>query len=1539
MKIQVPMTNAVRFKTGEATSLYFNTTDVDSLKPHKIISSVGPNLHSRCNIPDRLFPRIDEPTPYGEDADELVSLRFGEDLSPNYATTADSETPTRPTDINIRDAFRLSLFLRPDTIETDTERVLIAGIPNRFGLYQSNAKLELMLVEDDEVAVWNKLGTVEEPWSLDTKAWYLIEVEWDRLENGGKPMWFVNGVHTDAGDEAVSEQLEDELVDRFNLAHDPLILGAGEENLYWQGAIRELELANEIIWEDDSDTLDAVMRHRAGILFGLATESSPIPTFTRESIAWEKVGGVVHKYSANHPRATAKGTLVEEQRENLIGISTPVMSGGTSGNGWVYNSGNIESWTTNDLSIGRYTFWFEQENTDLEEPIWFELDLTWSGSGESHYKAPPNEPVILSVIDDATTIVISVKGGGIIQHVQLEQGADPGGGLNPQAVGPTGRIVTTAGAVIREIETLYYTIKDADLDEEQGRLDLEVTPRLTGPRAQVGSVSGAGDILALSLVRNEVSSTDTPIDVGSDPDTATLPEKEMWQAGVTRSFHVEWQPGTRLLSEDSMGIAAGADYSGSWDVGTELYVGGGSSTVESVTRANCFLRGFGIDDWVPRYHADLHRFMYRQFGTGGFSEDESSYFRKWRRADGDGLAMMARLGDRLKDQAFPDTVDLMLDEWEQAAGLPALPGMDPDIRRKLLADLFKALGSTDAEVEEQVTYLTGFAAVLERYLGDVIWPEDSQWNHDEFPNLWGEKVDRNALLRQMYEYYIKVPKQFYNPAYIGLIRWLLERREPAQTMGWPIVRTEFETGSELYSKVDIGPTEDDNISFEELESLTERDCVGLAGWSGLTPKGMWMPTNIYGPLADRKDKWEETFPDIHKPSVLFAFTETAIVGTLKDYVSQIQLTQNGSPLYEVHCPGILAGDRLLEPEDSFAKLNLRRGVELVEPTDFFSASGAYGTNVSTFNLGTDQSGAFLHVFRVSQLPALGVRHVLLKCVCDTTSYTFYTNHSADFCVEAMPDTSIPVTKIYSLDLKPGTWQCLLTVFDRESAIPEVRVYSHGEQMGDPLELDGWSMPDDETTFYLGGDGTEESAQVHHAYLAFWRGPKTREVIYPPAETNRIGGIPASVMNGSFSARFWSAFDDPNDLRVGRLLPSTVAWPVGPGPKTGESPTLSYAAKYRLFSKQNKHFPFAVAGRFTDGEGSEQRVRGYGSNIVMSNIAPMSEDLGDAVWIKTASVTVDPIKVLSPEDLTNACQLNWTNAGDIKAPFVVTGPGYVAISCWVKAASDTACKLFVNTGSGELEPIIDKGDEHLVGTEWKRIITIFEVSDSTPTIEAGLKREVSGTETWDVWGVQFTKKPILLPYVPNYSSTIESITDSSVMKVENCSFQNRGFVSFRIKLEELVHLRESGRHVVLFGAYQSDIPSRRAELMLLRSDTDDPANELSFTVNAGSWEDELVVPVDWSNTNVEHHIAIAWDLTRPIAETRRHIAMWVDGKLVESDLTLPEPNPMDLSLSLDVVNIGADFNEEGQVCGIFRELEIYTRHHPGVHTPTRLKTRA
>jgi hypothetical protein len=101
--------------------------------------------------------------------------------------------------------------------------------------------------------------------------------------------------------------------------------------------------------------------------------------------------------------------------------------------------------------------------------------------------------------------------------------------------------------------------------------------------------------------------------------------------------------------------------------------------------------------------------------------------------------------------------------------------------------------------------------------------------------------------RKMHEYYVKIPEPSYNNAHLAIIKWLMERQEPAHSVGIPIVETSCFTYSATYPRVFLGPSEaEDRVDFEKMASATERDCVGLTGYRGLTPKGMWMPTNSTG---------------------------------------------------------------------------------------------------------------------------------------------------------------------------------------------------------------------------------------------------------------------------------------------------------------------------------------------------------------------------------------------------------------------------------------------------------------------------------------------------------------------------------------------------------------------------------------------------------------------------------------------------------------------------------------------------------------------
>ena len=114
------------------------------------------------------------------------------------------------------------------------------------------------------------------------------------------------------------------------------------------------------------------------------------------------------------------------------------------------------------------------------------------------------------------------------------------------------------------------------------------------------------------------------------------------------------------------------------------------------------------------------------------------------------------------------------------------------------------------------------------------------------------------------------------------------------------------------------------------------------------------------------------------------------------------------------------------------------------------------------------------------------------------------------------------------------------------------------------------------------------------------------------------------------------------------------------------------------------------------------------------------------------------------------------------------------------------------------------------------------------------------------------------------------------------------------------------------------------------------------------EPDLLTSVGWNDQEVEHRIAVAWDLIRPVALTERNLAMWVDGQRATEYAPLRPVDPTSLSLLLDTVYVGCGYvpdpednipTEFGyQPNAIIREVELYTRHHPGIYTPTRLEMR-
>ncbi len=1607
MKIDISLQTPTRFQPDDNTVLHFHTGHVSPRKPLVVKSGEGPSLYLR-KAPDAAhYPESDASTPYGFGRSVMTAFSLRLDDFENYISSASSDSPSLEDRINqITDRFRLSLFFKPemdaddeyfDDYPTETKGVLIAGVPGRFGLYQFEEKLRLKLVSSTQT-YWNEM-----PGGVDQNAWHLVEVMWDRAENSGRPVWYINGkqmIGTPGMDNPYTGQLDGTAGDRFNLAMDPLSPDNTDRLLYWQGKIREVEISNQALFFDDDATLaklDAEMNGRAMTLFGLCTDTSPVPDFRRGSCAWIMANGSLHKLSYNHPRNTELGVLVEEERTNLVEISTPETTGGTGDGdppdpdgGWTWDGVTddwyVHYWHYSALPAGRYTIWFDQENKDGTDPITLDIllgDNATLSAAEKITEIGEDDTYILNLEEEKHLFleVLSVTADTKLNHVQVEQGMDDG----PAAVGKTSHIVSLGSEaelpITRDLETLYYEVSGADLVDEQGRLDIQITPQHTGPRAMVDDVAVAGDVFSMSLVRDEILSTD-----GSG-DQSSFGTKGLWTEGDTRKFHVEWQPGTRLLMEDTLGLVAAADYCGTWrtpelleleadNTKLKLYIGGGpnggedpESGSDTGVRANSFVKQLVVDDWVPRYHADLHRFMYRQFGEGGFSQDEASYFRKWRRTEGDALALMARLGDRLKLEAYADTTDSLLREWEQALGLPGLWALSDDERREVVANMFKTLGAHDAEIEEAITYLTDsmndFAVVIERHLGDVSRDETKAWD------VW-----------EMYEYYVQIPEMFYNDTYLELIRWLMERQEPAHTVGWPIVRTEFHTTSDRFADVVQGQGTEDAQVFDDIGARTERDCVGLSSWDGRFPKGIWLPTNLYSTLT--RDLWEDSLPHIPKPSVLISCHEQS--GSLSDRISgdadekiKFEPTPNADELrYEVPCAGLLVADRDKDLESSAVKMNLGRGVEIQDGSHCFlcqeSGTDPKRSETQQLHLGADKSAAFLHLFRVTKAPTAGTTLLYKAEVIDGDGvghfYSVGINSNLRiqthfYGVEPDLTTVYDQTRSHytGYDYKEGEWLCMLTVVDRAKG--EVRVYEN-DYLLDTLDrsISGWVMDSGKMSLSIGDDGGS-SALVHHAYWAAWLGHE------------------ATGFDETLVQKFCQAVDGPPF--VSSLLGfDPIAWPVGDVSEPSLDAEGELACKY-IYDQ----FPFADLGDRYDANGEIQRIRGVGTNRAIENLLEYSESFGGD-WDPTPTSTV-----VGPEGLTNAGEVTGMDHNDTftSGTFTVDVSKYVGVSCWARLStgSDPAdFELFCSD-----DPVVYPASSVFTLTDrWQRIEAVFD-PDATP-VAVGLKN-VSNTDglNLQVWGFQAVNEPVIGPYVPNLSTGTTEAQPSKVLlghdylmwpeKQPFTGFNRRGFVNFRIKFEELVDKLAEDKRLILLDAFErhtDDLEAFDKAALELRDYDDDYKQHLVFNLqfrmaNNEWWEDDvewcvnvdptsgdpedLDVKAAWTNPDIEHQIAVAWDITRPVAGTDRHIALWVDGQLavrrnVDDSLDnyadhAPE-DAIDQEFELGSLSLGntrfycheqpppSGHIDENliQPCAVFREIEIYTRHHPGLFTPTRLEVR-
>lgn len=121
---------------------------------------------------------------------------------------------------------------------------MIAGIPGQLGLYQIADYLVLYVKVGPD---W--MQSILTP-AIPDDAWHLIEVQWenDPDVNGGAPMWYVNGGPASAAWTPLSIAPTGD-PNRFNIAHDPYLLGTGDVEVYWQGSVRELELSEQCIWD------------------------------------------------------------------------------------------------------------------------------------------------------------------------------------------------------------------------------------------------------------------------------------------------------------------------------------------------------------------------------------------------------------------------------------------------------------------------------------------------------------------------------------------------------------------------------------------------------------------------------------------------------------------------------------------------------------------------------------------------------------------------------------------------------------------------------------------------------------------------------------------------------------------------------------------------------------------------------------------------------------------------------------------------------------------------------------------------------------------------------------------------------------------------------------------------------------------------------------------------------------------------------------------------------------------------------------------
>lgn len=152
---------------------------------------------------------------------------------------------------------------------------------------------------------------------------------------------------------------------------------------------------------------------------------------------------------------------------------------------------------------------------------------------------------------------------------------------------------------------------------------------------------------------------------------------------------------------------------------------------------------------------------------------------------------------------------------------------------------------------------------------------------------------------------------------------------------------------------------------------------------------------------------------------------------------------------------------------------------------------------------------------------------------------------------------------------------------------------------------------------------------------------------------------------------------------------------------------------------------ALESLFTASEG---RLHGFSYLDPMANLFAHSENLSQAVWIKSALLQVTP-GIADPLGTTRASRLTAAGAGEQALAQDVAGPGnyWFAMSCWVRAVSGTSLTLRRLAGA------ISASETHHIGPAWRRITMSAQLASAVSPVRFEL-RLPAGTVA-DVFGLQ------------------------------------------------------------------------------------------------------------------------------------------------------------------------------------------------------------